>query len=421
MLLLAAYNPFGNPLTVISYACIDFLSDPYFPLPGWKKPSPWPQLHDLVESTRRQLKSLTKGLLEVTLSPMAPGIFRVDFFHRTVSDFVLENMTLESTLAKYRQFTNTETYHRMLLAEFSLWDLPVRTDYLLSILHGNLLNPRAFQQELPLETLECFNNVLRGDMKTLSEGHTNLVAKGCSWKIWGYEPAGRFSFVHLVAFIGQRNYVLQEVEKDPALLSSNDGLNILLSAASCHRKDLIKDLIERGSSPFAHVGYESRMGGGHCMEAPVWVLVMAYIVNFHLGLNSQVQESAGWQVLELFLEHAGIMARGCVLFLGRHHGSYQVVPKNFIRLTQFIRGLRATNGERLLELLGCAGGGSPLDSAGRSLDPSNTSSNATRAEEYIQRLALTLLDSETDKGGFRLTRLICGDIRLLELDGFRIF
>ena len=115
MLLLTAHNPFKQPLPVVMYSWIDNLADPQFPPEIGHAAISRSQAQDFSRSAWRQVKSLTKGLLETGYFDDHLDMHEVQFFHRRVRDFALENAAVK-TIGSGFDVTDGTIYHRLLLA-----------------------------------------------------------------------------------------------------------------------------------------------------------------------------------------------------------------------------------------------------------------------------------------------------------------
>ncbi len=84
MLLLAVHNPFNEPLSYLAFSWLDDLDDEEFPFTSPMEPYSDEELDKRRLLVVRQLAAYTSGLLEVRKN-------KVEFFHRTVRDYLCNN------------------------------------------------------------------------------------------------------------------------------------------------------------------------------------------------------------------------------------------------------------------------------------------------------------------------------------------
>ena len=418
MLLLTVHNPFREPLNSVMYAWIDNLSDPQFPPTDGNKPSSWPPVNDITQDVQRQLTSLTKGLLET--APVAdrfamrrePFVAKrvVQFFHRTVRDFVLENSKLENITRQFPSLIEVETYHRLWLAEMTLAELPYRLEYWNYYMLGTAGNT-TFQQELPLDLLNGFSRILDDGQDTIPEDPTGYeIFRGCQIGVdMDSTFRDRLSFVHMAAYTGQQEYVFQEILKNPKLLNGTGELHILLSAAVGGRKDLVLALLERGSSPADYITCKScdqETKEDQTRAYPIWMILTWYFVERCLLFRPEPDISN--EILELFLQDERVDASNC-LFLMKDDWDHPTT--HFITLKQFIQDFQAPNMDRLLALLNRGSGNSYVNGARRFLSRFTPLFKETESVVDRETSGYTRFHAGHDKYMW-LTGVVCGDLRI---------
>lgn len=429
MLLLTAHNPFMKPLNSVVYAWIDNLSDPHFPPTDGNKPSSWPPVNDITQNIQRQLISLTKGLLEAT--PMGlkecGGMHEVQFFHRTLRDFVLENSKLEDVALKFPSLTKVETYCRLWLAEMVLAELPYR----LFQWNSYMVNCRVFQQELPLDLLNGFSRILdcsQDDTVSCNPPSCEIFhgsAKGNNYQFF----RDRLSFVHMAAYTGQKQYVFQEISKSPELLNGNGELHILLSAAVGNRKDIVLALLQRGASPTDCVNYKPYQDAGEYQTRafPIWLISTAYLVGSgSYASNSDIQ----YEILELFLDCEGVDASCCWFLMTPYGDGSRFNPfmrdssnhpaSHFITLKQFVKDSQPPNMERLLALLNRRSGNSYFNGARHFLSRLNPLFKETESVMDKEMNGYTRFHAGYGADKMWVTSIICGDLRM-DSPSFRVY
>src|SRR5207253_1157315 len=136
------------------------------------------------------------------------------------------------------------------------------------------------------------------------------------WYGNGWRPVeGPLSAMHLAAYCGQREYVLQGAHGSPGLLDGIKDLHLLLSAALGGNTQVVQDLIEQGTSFDMEVPVPYRIlappphwtSGAICM-APFWMVVLAYMAG--LLLNGRFVGN-GRGIFKVLLQHAQLSAKDC--------------------------------------------------------------------------------------------------------------
>lgn len=133
MLRLAAHNPFTSSLNALAYSWMDELENPEFPFFNQTTCYSAEEIDERVNQVRRELSDLTSGLLEVRrYKASMSGLFgsapeesnehpffrdRVEPFHRTVKDFLLEKFPRYPSSGDDFFMTNVGLYFRIGLAE----------------------------------------------------------------------------------------------------------------------------------------------------------------------------------------------------------------------------------------------------------------------------------------------------------------
>lgn len=121
ILLLAASSGYLNSL---SLSWIDDLEDPDFPFNAPIEAYSDDEIRNRNEVVRLQLDGLSKGLLEMIprrRSSTSADIYfdhRVQFFHRTVTDYLNEPAKYAEIMGRLRDFDIKDAYRRLVLAEF---------------------------------------------------------------------------------------------------------------------------------------------------------------------------------------------------------------------------------------------------------------------------------------------------------------
>jgi hypothetical protein len=245
------------------------------------------------------------------------------------------------------------SYYRLLLADLTLGSLTYRRDYWNEFMWGQI-EADLFHHTLTPTLLGGFRLVLdigKGEPDAFFDwtdvGTDHGMFYGALISIGSSVGTKRMSFIHVTAFTGQVEYVLQEVSQQPELLKGNGEMHLLFSAAFGDHKNLVTALINRGSSPTDLIkpigGGSTKTTGLH--RIPVWLAVAGYMVGYFLEYSSF---KTSFEILELLLDADGVDAWNCVFLLRKH---YKDPVSHFISLEQFIRDVEPENKERLLSLI----------------------------------------------------------------------
>jgi hypothetical protein len=286
----------------------------------------------------------------------------VQFFHRTVRDFVLETSKQDDTARKFQNLTDLETYYRLWLAELLLEDLPGRVEAWNDAICWDLSYNFRFGRkgppgELPSDLPEGFSHVVEDEdliSKPTDDGDSENGFQGisCTSPVW--YPNGKVSFVCLAACVGQQKFVLQKIAKTPELLTGNGECHVLLSAALNCRMDTVRALLQKGASPMDCVSSKVSFNYGDKLLAegleyadiPIWMIFTVYLVarRFISGFVDQ----AKYDILELLLQDKRVDASNCWFLLSDGPENKET---HFITLKQSIQDDKPGNMDQLLVLL----------------------------------------------------------------------
>jgi len=251
LLLLTAHPPYD--FTIVTYWMFDNFDRLDFSPHNRARPTSWPSLEKMANDARLQIKSLTKGLLETKTQRYGEiDIQKVDFFHRTARDFVLEQLKPSQKpdpgWSVIDLIIDKHAYARLRLAELTSYDLRTREAVWA---HSFGLWVFSTTRKLSLEVMDAYQCLLDDyDNSISTDPKSDDIFRGL---IMGPDGSGysmhRLSFVHMAAHTGQLDYVLREIEADPGLLDSGKELSVLASAISGRNIKLVDALIKRGCSP----------------------------------------------------------------------------------------------------------------------------------------------------------------------------
>lgn len=349
LLLLTAHPPYD--FTIITYWMFDNFDHLDFTPHNRARPMSWPSIEKMANDARLQIKSLTKGLLETTTRRYGEiDIQKVDFFHRTARDFVLEQLepsqkpdpsdsVIDLIIDKY-------AYARLRLAELTLYDL--RTRKAVSA-HSFALWVFRSTRKLSLEVMDAYRYLLDDyDNSIPTDPKSDDIFRGLiSFPEGSGYSMHRLSFVHMAAYTGQLGYVLREIEADPGLLDSGKELSVLASAISGHNIELVEALIKRGCSPADSIScwYQAKPEDRPDGSIPIWLAVLQQDFGASLSLPWY---KCSFPIWELLLRHPQVNARNCFFLLS---SPGKDTATHFITLEQFIEELKPDRMDKLLVLL----------------------------------------------------------------------
>ena len=249
-MLLLAYNV--GSLTAVALTWIDKLDDPKFPTSHNMQPCTDDEIKERQLVTEFQLDYFTKGLLEIATHVVLEdeqNLFlrkRVQFFHRTVRDFVRESKQLREFSVEFPGFMSSETTARILLAD--LWF--AKTEYVtFGMLNGSLHSCCAAGESRDT-WLDAYERVFNYHCKAENPNMRGMTTSpGSNWV--RSEDGTQRSFLHWLTWsFSDSDYVLYKLSKTPHLLHSNDDLSLLLSAAlSWEDTPALKEFLGLGASP----------------------------------------------------------------------------------------------------------------------------------------------------------------------------
>jgi len=292
MLLLAASE---GPLNALMYSWIDFLADPRFPYGTEVFAYPEEEIRFRHENVRAQLLSLSKGLLEMgryELPPMqplfvpkqSPSLYfqqRVDFFHRSVKEYLNEPKVLAGIKDRLGgKFNVVDAIQRLRLAEFKY--APTMACYFepqqlrlapteLSAAFRDIFHHE--QAAYPSKLLDECERVLEHHRKTPfthsdeTEKNTGVVAWGCALSSHSPhdETGGDFSYMHyLVSLPSCHGHVKQRLLSGAGSTLPPDAEGMLFAASylfltADHRsplrahESLAHKFLKAGVSPNAEI------------------------------------------------------------------------------------------------------------------------------------------------------------------------
>ncbi|KAF4624521.1 hypothetical protein G7Y89_g13649 [Cudoniella acicularis] len=408
MLLLVAEM---SELTAVSLTWIDQLDDPAFPTSYEIKPYTDDEIKERQATAESEVGDFTKGLLEITEpSHQKDNLFfckSVQFFHRTLRDFVRQSKQLRDFSTEFPDLVGFETRTRVCLAE--LWF--VKSEYVTRIpVIYNLFYKYPCRPSRDAQ-LDSFERVLSYHIQ---------AGYGCLRGITAYpdrddsssnEKNGTFvSFIHFVTWcLNDVEYVRRRVTKKLDLLQAKDDLSLIVSASLAWEGDsaMLKMLLDLGASPNEQVKVKD---GSHESIASPWMVFCTYFATIMIYKEEDKYKARLKDCLCGKLEHflaTGVVDTNCVILMAqaRNPRAYKGHPTHSISLKQLVQQLEPDNGESLLKMMNGPREGmlATLRDAWRYLTSSESGSPSTESaylpfDVSMQPPSLSPEDGIGDKG-----------------------
>jgi hypothetical protein len=354
LLLLVAEVPVDiMRLNALSITWLQDLEDVNFPMKCEFKPYTEEQIRQRHLEASYQVDSLTKGLLEIVGSDkrrLGEPLFwrkRVQFFHRTVRDFVRQSSDLQKFASNVPDLTNISTYARLLLAELHFASTNDIQGYY-----------RDRQYSLILYYYgDCHPDGLLDGYGRAMEHHNSESSvrapafPGVTTRL-EHAPGGganqsTLSFLHFLASYGIAGYVQRKVAADAGLLRPQGCTSLLLSAAVMSTSPaMAKALLDAGASPHDLVwSYDRRS------QFTVWQLVCTAFVCQMMRPDSRVRFlRRNCEIIQYFLE-AGADANCFALLSCEADSPVSPGPTHAIALRTLIQQCNPPNLDELLRLM----------------------------------------------------------------------
>ena len=302
MLLIATLNPRDDSLNALTYSWLEDLEDPNFPFSLPVQGYSDEEIKKRCEYVRRQLDGLSKGLLEITTTSDSDLFFKykVQFFHRTVRDYLRDDSRQNQIKSRLPGFDITKAYFRLFLAEFKF--ARTKKDYF-----ENMVNPLSLifidtmnwverdGHEPPFNYVEEFGRVLDSH-RQLPFSHPEATETNAGKIFWGVKLHLEFfgirflpshhdaSYLHWAAWCRLHRYVSQKVSQGPNLLQGSSDLSLLLSASAGGDPDLVLLLLERGASLSKQVDISPTDSSAQAEKTgTVWMIFLVLFA--HSALN----------------------------------------------------------------------------------------------------------------------------------------
>jgi len=234
--------------------------------------------------------------------------YKVQFFHRTVRDYLRDDSRQCQFQGRLPDFNLGEVYLRLSLAELKF----VRTkqsyffrSYLLSDMfegyHCDCRRHLKRHTRLSREGRKDPFNFAKGagdildSYRQLPFSHPEEVEENSGSILWGKwltadgEGLGylyrmnetEFSYLHMAARYSQHEYVALKLSEDPNLAKGNGEMSLLLSASVGDDSETVRLLLKAGADPQDQVnlGHHSLMLNPKAETATVWMLFLFYFAS----------------------------------------------------------------------------------------------------------------------------------------------
>lgn len=344
MLLVANDNHWSGEFNAISITWLDYVEDPNWPASCDIQPLKEDDIRELHLVAERQLDSLTKGLLEIitTGDKREQEILffskRMQFFHRTARDFVHQSNYIQNFSAKHPNLVSEETSARLRLAELWFSESRFVSDterYKYSITHCTDSQQRN-------KFLDWCWKAINHHMTLGADMRQTLVRAETVVNVCTIIPAdGTESFLHWVAYAADdREYIEENITRDPELLHSKGELSLLLSASlGWPRSETVRSLLELGASPHDHVIIRHKELR---TSATVWMVFCACLAAATVAsISTEFYETERFMVLEYFLA-AGVDGN-CFILLVDTQSPNKAWPTHVISLWQLVQQSKPPN------------------------------------------------------------------------------
>lgn len=311
ILFLVANNPFNRPLNAVVLSWLDGpdnLEDPSFPSTTDPKPYSGEEITRREERVRKQVGGLTKGLLEVGTSFSVYDLdflsflrLKVRFFHRTARDYLLHNAErLKALQCSFSGLEQVDLYGRIRLAEYLL--VP-KLGQLASFSHelmADFKELRAISPRLSLDIIRKFQIVTRrlGSFYQIQRSMNTTGSFIGPEGAWG-------SFLHLAAYEGLDEFVLDEIASNPRLDHTTEGLSLLLTALASARWTLASTLLDLGIGldKMCPLEQGAALTGHKSILWPVWVLASSLLVQLFKSHGILEKSSTQFSILQRLVQH----------------------------------------------------------------------------------------------------------------------
>ena len=358
----------------IAWTWLEQLDDPNFPTSYDICPYSDDEIAERQGTATSQVDDFAKGLLDITDSPYYEGNpfleKNIQFFHRTLQDFVRESEQMRKFSAEYPEFLGHDIKLRLDLAEhwFAKTEY-IRDNYAIATEFASY--PKGPMRDARLDAFEkvmSSHSAING--KTMSRFRTYPSLSYMTTAVGQTDTT--FSFLHWVIHVlDDAEYVCPRLAENSCLLQAQDSLSIMISASLIFTLTgtVLKALLDLGLSPNERVSVsECGLPGSRT----VWEIFSIFFAArmLRVGLHHKGWKTEACKRLELFLATLTVNA-DCLILLaqGSSLESYQGGPTHIVSLRQLVVQLKPVNQATLLQLIDGPGMGmfATLQTARRSV------------------------------------------------------
>ena len=322
MLLVAIHNPFEEPMNALAYSWLSDLDDPDFPFNQPFEGYSDEEIAKRIQKVRRQVDALTKGLLELRTRQEGLGTsslidpdpdmlyfrYRVEFFHRSVRDFLKNNWGGDEFKVRHTEINKLDTFCRLRLAEARSarnWAYYNQESGFRHVLADPFFATFRWldrsKYPLPLKYFKEWRNVMEG-FQQLIISHVpcdEMAFCGKLWEATGYidstmgmlqDTNKATNYFHWILIWDIPNIDGLLKQQTDLRNADTDELNVLLAASGKH-PELVGYLLSTGSSPHQRVSvkYKANFNAKEDMESrqvPVWMVFLRKMVGEYLDRES---------------------------------------------------------------------------------------------------------------------------------------
>lgn len=266
---------FEHEKNALIYSWLEDLEDPTFPFSSPVRACSNEEVGTRHEDVYCQLDSLSRGLLEVVPSTFPNDLYfkyNVQFFHRSVRDYLEEPSRQEQMRARNPTFNCRNNYFRLRLAEFKF--ARTRMSYIKDSTHNpyndllwrtcdRLTALTAADQSLQFAVLDDLEHTLQ-ECKDRPFSDPEETRTNPGRILWRHHSiltsplipparASDFSFLFILLSSTRlesfESFIQAKMKEDRNILRSNDGLHLLLLFSIIPRPEMVRFFLENGATP----------------------------------------------------------------------------------------------------------------------------------------------------------------------------
>lgn len=366
------YNRVPDPC-ILSW--VDEWDNPAFPLNLPPGPYSSEEYSQRAERVAAQIDGITNGLLELSTTrnyrgyissrlpcPGKKGAPFVQFYHRTIRDFVVENSEMRATLAAHPEFDPDRTCARAFLCSVWFSNQPVG-------FQSPLCNLMRSIPQLPADMFSSFKRAWQ--LASRDQYYLRVTNSPTHFFWWRVNsPGPSFNHWAVSAWANLPDLELDRMVKEQRSDPRQKNWSLLLAAARGGKVEIVQKLLLRGCSPNEQVGisffHNQMRRPAEAMQSSTTVW-MAFCIHLVSSLDNwwtrcQAGRGLGWflaerreadfQILELLIEAGGNPEVNFQYMLGLQDDPSTWRRGADMSLRQFVLWLAPQNEDRLMELMG---------------------------------------------------------------------